>query len=274
MIVSRRGYKTGHRRDAEKQSLFTHRSYRDRLTTQNEGLHGTNAKGANSLSRWEAKRERGSMDKYFFYWGQGEIHTKRYKGFHLHIWLLLGHSHKRVGRGTCGRADIFTLVHLITGARYLQSIYRDIEASGKKRGGKYEVLEIYNTFSMLGTYPQWLEKTDIWPIDKDHKQMEGHSRKGKPFYPSAMCKLEEATLEGSKPHYWRYSSRWPWQSPVRKLLHRVMQPMEVMSCVQCYQCDQAKAQLIWGRHTQVEEMKVKLYWFDTIILSKVFSSCF
>ena len=101
------------------------------------------------------------MDKNFFIGVRVEYTRKDIGDFIWCIWLLLGHSQGRVGRGTCGRADIFTLMHLITRVRYLQSAYRDVEASGKKRGEKYEVLGIYNTLSTLGTYPQWLQKTGL-----------------------------------------------------------------------------------------------------------------
>lgn len=83
--------------------------------------------------------------------------------------------------------------------------------------------------------------------------------------------MEEASLEGREPPYWRYSSRGQMVTcgKVATQIHTAYR-IHVVLCIIFISADEGKAQLVQGNHIQGEQAQIKLSGFHITILSKGF----
>lgn len=83
--------------------------------------------------------------------------------------------------------------------------------------------------------------------------------------------MEEAALEGTEPHYWRYSTRGQTvtRGKVATQIHAAHK-IHVVLCVISIRADEDKAQLVQGNHIQGEQAKIKLNGFPMTVFSKGF----
>lgn len=205
------GNKRAQRRDARKKSLFTYRSYTERLHCTPWRAMWEECQGSQlNQAGGEPRESEDPWTSTFLLWSRWN--TRKDVGDFIGAFECTRPQSGEGRKGNCGRGR-----HFHTGAPgHLGKVFA-ISLQGcwirKEKGGKHEILKIYMVSYICLKWPQ---KADLWPTGKNYIANESNIQKCAKWKrpPQKAVNLIIGVIQAE--------TRW---SPVGKLLQRFMQPM-------------------------------------------------